>query len=96
MTFELAQRQSPNIDNPDLITLLALAWLLFLDCMSISRPWIVRRQIDILVAYDRGCKIVRSEIDTCNIVYQVGRSFLSFSLVFVLIDLLEGVLRWLQ
>lgn len=100
MTLELAQKHPGQIvnyvDRLDLITLLALSWLFILDYLNLAGPWLVRRQVGVLVAYDRGVKMVNAELGNLDFIAKVGGAFLVFSFLFVLIHFLEGAVLWLR
>lgn len=95
MTLELAGKRPDQtyIDCPGWIALLVLFWLAFEDALKWLRPRSLRLQIYLLAHYD----LARRDLRAYGWLWPVARIFVSFWLVFLLIEFLEkGVIEWLH
>lgn len=98
MILETAKRPGNGImiECPNWIDFLALIWLMFEDLVRFIRPRLVHYEILALIKYDRTYKVISSEMETYTWLWAIGRMFCCFYLILLGINLLEGVLKWLQ
>jgi len=93
MILESTGKQPVNlVDCLDLITFLALACLWAEGLIIRYSRWIDYCQITFLAYYDYGWRVVSGY----GCLWTMSRIFAVFYIVFLLIETLEGMVKWLQ
>jgi hypothetical protein len=94
MTLELAGKRTNMlyIDCPGWVQIMAMLTILASDLWKAAQPWLLDQEINTLVKYDKA----RRDLISYSWLWPVARVFVGCWCAFLLIELLEGVVKWLH